>query len=332
MSYKHFDADKTQLNSPGNAPSNAPAGTPTTPAGETRTEKPGLLKGVSFTQILATSLAAVTAFVLSNQIGIAGSIIGVAVGAAASALASQIYQNVIRRSTHSFRNSENDQVDNSYSDVDSTLPAYPYADQIPVDVTQQMPQYAAEQQRYAHTAQNAYPSAPLNRTPKLSRKRIRALTIVTIISIIFTISAVILYAMFLSYITDGSGLGPKVSTTPVVTEKTTDTSNSTDKKDDSNSSSEKTDESSKSTDSKDSTSESTDSKKSETTSSDSSSSSEKTSDSSSSSSSSESNSSSNNSGTGSSNSNSGSNQNSGSGNSSDSGSSGSGSNSSNGGN
>ena len=44
-----------------------------------------------------------TAFVLSNQIGIAGSIIGVAVGAAASALASQIYQNVIRRSTHKFR-------------------------------------------------------------------------------------------------------------------------------------------------------------------------------------------------------------------------------------
>ena len=325
MTYKHFDADKTQLNSLGNAPSNPPAGSPAKIADDTHAEKPGLLKGVSFTQILATSLAAVTAFVLSNQIGIAGSIIGVAVGAAASALASQIYQNVIRRSTHSFRNSENEQVDSSYEDADSTLPAHPYVDQSPVDVTQQMPQYTPAQQRYENAAQQY-------RTPKLSRKRVRALTIVTIISIIFTISAVILYAMFLSYITDGSGLGPKVSTTPVVTEKTADTSNSTDKKDDSSSSSEKTDESSKSTDSKDSSSESTDSKKSETTSSDSSSSSEKTSDSSSSSNSSESNSSSNNSGTGSSSSNSGSNQNSGSGNSSGSGSNGSGSNSSNGGN
>ena len=83
MSYKHFDADKTRLASPAQ------------PTDEATDEKPSLLKDVSITQILATSLAAVTAFVLSNQIGIAGSIIGVAVGAAASALASQIYQNVI---------------------------------------------------------------------------------------------------------------------------------------------------------------------------------------------------------------------------------------------
>ena len=313
MSYKHFDADKTRLASPAQ------------PTDDTANEKPGLLKDVSITQILATSLAAVTAFVLSNQIGIAGSIIGVAVGAAASALASQIYQNVIRRSTHKFRSSDND---------DYNQQAYPNGNQTTLEGTQYMPrpQYAPSRDYYSNAASTEGQSSQVNRTPTLSRKRVRALTIVTIISIIFTISAVILYAMFLSYITDGSGLGPKVSTTPVVTEKTTNTSNSTDKKDDSSSSSEKTDESSKSTDSKDSSSESTDSKKSETTSSDSSSSSEKTSDSSSSSSSSESNSSSNNSGTGSSNSNSGSNQNSGSSNSSGSGSSGSGSNSSNGGN
>ena len=313
MSYKHFDADKTRLASPAQ------------PTDEATNEKPSLLKDVSITQILATSLAAVTAFVLSNQIGIAGSIIGVAVGAAASALASQIYQNVIRRSTHKFRASDNDEYNQQ---------AYPNSSQTTLEGTQYMPraQYAPSRDYYSNAASTEGQSSQVNRTPTLSRKRVRALTIVTIISIIFTISAVILYAMFLSYITDGSGLGPKVSTTPVVTEKTTNTSNSTDKKDDSSSSSEKTDESSKSTDSKDSSSESTDSKKSETTSSDSSSSSEKTSDSSSSSSSSESNSSSNNSGTGSSNSNSGSNQNSGSSNSSGSGSSGSGSNSSNGGN
>ncbi len=313
MSYKHFDADKTRLASPAQ------------PTDEATNEKPSLLKDVSITQILATSLAAVTAFVLSNQIGIAGSIIGVAVGAAASALASQIYQNVIRRSTHKFRSSDND---------DYNQQAYPNSSQTTLEGTQYMPraQYAPSRDYYSNAASTEGQSSQVNRTPTLSRKRVRALTIVTIISIIFTISAVILYAMFLSYITDGSGLGPKVSTTPVVTEKTTNTSNSTDKKNDSSSSSEKTDESSKSTDSKDSSSESTDSKKSETTSSDSSSSSEKTSDSSSSSNSSESNSSSNNSGTSNSNSNSGSNQNSGSGNSSGSGSSGSGSNSSNGGN
>lgn len=74
MSYKHFDADKTRFVSPAQ------------PTNEAANEKPSLFKDVSITQILATSLAAVTSFMLSNQIGIAGSIIGVAVGAAASAL------------------------------------------------------------------------------------------------------------------------------------------------------------------------------------------------------------------------------------------------------
>ncbi|MBF0898997.1 MAG: hypothetical protein HXK39_02310, partial [Atopobium sp.] len=226
MSYKHFDADKTRLASPAQ------------PTDETADEKPSLLKDVSITQILATSLAAVTAFVLSNQIGIAGSIIGVAVGAAASALASQIYQNVIRRSTHKFRAGDNDEYNQQ---------AYPNSSQTTLEGTQYMPraQYAPSRDYYPNADSGTGQSSQVNRTPTLSRKRVRALTIVTIISIIFTISAVILYAMFLSYITDGSGLGPKVSTTPVVTEKTTNTSNSTDKKNDSSSSSEKTDESSK---------------------------------------------------------------------------------------
>ena len=313
MSYKHFDADKTRFASPAQ------------PSDEAANTKPGLLKDVSISQILATSLAAVTAFVLSNQIGIAGSIIGVAVGAAASALATQIYQNVIRRSTHKFRSSDNDE----YSQQPNTN-SY----QNTLEGTQYMPQphYASSRDYYPNATSRAGQSSQVNRTQKVSHNRAKALTAVTIISIIFTISAVILYAMFLNFLTDGSGLGPKVSTTPVVTEKTADTNKPTDKKDDSKSSSEKTDESSKSTDSKDSSSENSDSKKSETTSSDSSSNSEKTSDSNSSNNSSENNSSNNNSGTGNSNSNSGSNQNSSSGNSSSNGSNGSGSNGSNGGN
>ncbi len=54
-----------------------------------------------------------------------------------------------------------------------------------------------------HTAEQ---SSQVNRA-NMSRKRVRTLTTVTIIS--FTISAVILCTMFLSYITDGSGLGPR---------------------------------------------------------------------------------------------------------------------------
>lgn len=56
-------------------------------------------KGISFTQVLAGSLAAVTSFLLASKIGIAGSVIGVAVDSIVSAVASQLYQNVIHASS-----------------------------------------------------------------------------------------------------------------------------------------------------------------------------------------------------------------------------------------
>lgn len=54
---------------------------------------------ISWVQILAGALAAVTAFLLSSRIGIAGSVIGVAVGSIVSAFASQLYQNVLDESS-----------------------------------------------------------------------------------------------------------------------------------------------------------------------------------------------------------------------------------------
>ncbi|WEV76214.1 hypothetical protein [Bifidobacterium sp. ESL0800] len=56
-------------------------------------------KGISVSQIIAGALAAVTSFLLSAKIGIAGSVIGVAVGSIVSAVASQIYQNVLKESS-----------------------------------------------------------------------------------------------------------------------------------------------------------------------------------------------------------------------------------------
>ncbi|EFA23156.1 hypothetical protein [Bifidobacterium gallicum] len=55
-------------------------------------------KGLSFSQLFAGALAAVTSFLLSAKIGIAGSVIGVAVGSIVSATASQLYKNVIDES------------------------------------------------------------------------------------------------------------------------------------------------------------------------------------------------------------------------------------------
>ncbi|KFI73881.1 hypothetical protein [Bifidobacterium mongoliense] len=56
-------------------------------------------KGISFSQIGAGALAAVTSFLLSARIGLAGSVIGVAIGSIVSAISSQIYQNVLKASS-----------------------------------------------------------------------------------------------------------------------------------------------------------------------------------------------------------------------------------------
>ena len=58
----------------------------------------GMFSDISFAQVTATALAAVTSTLLSSQIGIAGSIIGVGLGAAASAVATSIYKNILSRS------------------------------------------------------------------------------------------------------------------------------------------------------------------------------------------------------------------------------------------
>ncbi|KFJ04341.1 hypothetical protein [Bifidobacterium thermacidophilum] len=56
-------------------------------------------KGISVPQLLAGALAAVTSFLLSARIGIAGSVIGVAVGSIVSAVSSQLYQNILKASS-----------------------------------------------------------------------------------------------------------------------------------------------------------------------------------------------------------------------------------------
>lgn len=53
---------------------------------------------ISWAQIVAGALAAMTSFWLAAKIGVAGSIIGVAIGSIVSAVASQIYKNVLEAS------------------------------------------------------------------------------------------------------------------------------------------------------------------------------------------------------------------------------------------
>jgi hypothetical protein len=66
-------------------------------------EKRGFWHDLSIPQLIAGALAAVTSMLLSNQIGIAGSVIGVAVGSVVSAVSGAAYKSIIARSAHAVK-------------------------------------------------------------------------------------------------------------------------------------------------------------------------------------------------------------------------------------
>lgn len=57
----------------------------------------GLFEGLSMAQVVAGALAAVTSMLLSSQIGITGSVIGVAVGSIVSTVSSQLYKKFVQK-------------------------------------------------------------------------------------------------------------------------------------------------------------------------------------------------------------------------------------------
>lgn len=86
------------------------------PKAEAETPNPtgikGLFEGLSVSQVTAGALAAVTSMLLSAQIGIAGSVIGVAVGSVVSTVSSQLYKKFLAGSAEklrSFASSDNEE-------------------------------------------------------------------------------------------------------------------------------------------------------------------------------------------------------------------------------
>ncbi len=77
------------------------------PKAEAETPQPtgikGLFEGLSVSQVTAGALAAVTSMLLSAQIGIAGSVIGVAVGSVVSTVSSQLYKKFLAGSAEKLR-------------------------------------------------------------------------------------------------------------------------------------------------------------------------------------------------------------------------------------
>ncbi|MBP3884313.1 MAG: hypothetical protein J6D54_05180 [Olsenella sp.] len=81
---------------------------------ETPAKKEGVFSEFSVVSVIASSLAAITSFALQQQIGLAGSFIGVGAAAAATAIANQVYNGMLSASAKKLK---------SISEEDATAPA-----------------------------------------------------------------------------------------------------------------------------------------------------------------------------------------------------------------
>ena len=182
-------------------------------------------KGLSFSQLFAGALAAITSFLLSSKIGIAGSVIGVAVASIVSTAASQIYKNVIDASSKKLQDAAQNQLGLASADpqagdaVDGTDDAGE-----PTDSTQRIPvvQDDGEGERIGRTVSSSHGSAAHDSgtRPPMNARDKRVAIIVAVVSALVAVGAT---AGIILALTDGQGTDSVVRDIVHPTETTDDT-------------------------------------------------------------------------------------------------------------
>ena len=182
-------------------------------------------KGLSFSQLFAGALAAITSFLLSSKIGIAGSVIGVAVASIVSTAASQIYKNVIDASSKKLQDAAQNQLGLAPADpqagdaVDGTDDAGE-----PTDSTQRIPvvQDDGEGERIGRTVSSSHGSAAHDSgtRPPMNARDKRVAIIVAVVSALVAVGAT---AGIILALTDGQGTDSVVRDIVHPTETTDDT-------------------------------------------------------------------------------------------------------------
>ena len=192
---------------------------------------------ISWAQIIAGALAAMTSFWLAAKIGVAGSIIGVAIGSIVSAVASQIYKNVLEASGQKLQESvvggagqdDDDSKTDSNTDSDAggkttTLPAQgkgrsddstDTADgstqvMAPVDGSTQVMPPVGDEKSAAKTGRtvsssNGPRTHPASVTATSKKKLDQRRRNVIIVSVVSALVAVLLSALAINALTKGEG-------------------------------------------------------------------------------------------------------------------------------
>lgn len=225
-------AERTQMVGGGNA---GPGKSDDSPKKEQSVGKK-VLSDVSVAQITASALAAVTAMLFSSQIGLAGSVIGVAVSAAVTALSSQIYKSFITASSEKAKKQFNADSDSDHTTVMPGTDASVRPGTTPLNAdgtgakTAAQPQsiygtdrskYSASSAKYSHKAAKAHKYAVMG-SLDVTKKKWFAIAIMTVVGLL----TVFITAHVINTATSGEGLGTK--TAPIIRVSDTASSSSAD--------------------------------------------------------------------------------------------------------
>lgn len=151
------------------------------------TTKKGMLNDVSLVAIIASTLASITSFVLSSQIGLTGSLIGVGVAAATSALASQVCSSVLTATGEKIKAQQAQQAQSHGINLNNNhYDKAPYRDM----------HYPT-------------PLAPQHLRLAAARQAKRRLVLISVTSTLVALICVGIYAAVVMFATHGEGIGSK---------------------------------------------------------------------------------------------------------------------------
>ena len=178
----------------------------------------GIFKDFSGVTVIASTLASCTSFLLSNSIGIAGSLIGALVGGLASAAGLQIYKAILIQTGDKFREVTEERrggLTQQSAPVDAGTPAEAEATQ--ADATQTLdasgegwqPTSVSGQATVEATSATGTPIAPdAVAEAAHDRERRRHQRRLIVIMVVAALVAVLVTAGIITLVTQGEGIGP----------------------------------------------------------------------------------------------------------------------------
>lgn len=208
-------------------------------------KRESILSGISMSQVTAGALAAVTSLLLSSQIGIAGSVIGVAVASVISTVSGQVYRVMLSRSAGKLKAMAqaapinipiigDTEADEDATDGEPGIDATMTSAEIPEElsfhdgVTERVPKVGETQPRTSGGRGGAFKTQPVGgvgnwdierngvrvapkalRVAAAEREREDTKRKVIAVTVVASLAAVLLTAGIITLATNGNGLGEK---------------------------------------------------------------------------------------------------------------------------